>query len=190
MFRINISHPWQKGKDTWQFEFLPSMVTTATPPANLVGGALYEVTTRLEQINLYGGAVIAFDDKFNNLTKINSLADSVWEYDTKSRAWSTLSSTDQGLNVSRHSAHAQASEHHLTFYLDVEGLIVRNTSTGAVSHISGTSLPGGASRIGAGLQYIPDIGTKGILILIGGATVSDHWASTSTFGELVRKHIS
>jgi hypothetical protein len=52
-----------------------------------------------------------------------------------------------------------------------------NLSTAAISPTDG--------RSGAGLQYVPSIGEKGALVLIGGGTKAKSIYSNDTFGDLV-----
>lgn len=151
---------------------------------------MYQESTSPDQISIYGGDSIAFGNDNNTLVSVTTTSDALWKFNMDTNTWSSSNSSKSTLLVSRHSAHAQAPQHDLVFYLDVEGLVVRNTSAGTVRQIEGTSLPGGSSRIGAELQYISDMGTKGVLILIGGGALSMNQTSNLTTIKLVRNPLA
>lgn len=180
---IDLSQSWDLKKTSYQYKFLLTIGPKEIPTDRVVGGALSHDPTNPSGVSLYGGAPLEFNDANNTFVSTTPVSDLLWSFDTISRSWSFSNVSTLGLNVSRHSASAEVAAKDLLFYLDGANLVVLNTVARTARHIT---LPAKVSRIGANLQYIASLGSKGILILIGGDPGPDNQTTGAKDRKMVR----
>ena len=135
----------------------------------------------------------------------------LWSYDTLSREWENydVGSASQGQLQRRPSggAWAEAPDLGLSFYLGgkvdggseydslwlgsnsevLPGMVVIETSNelSQARNVSTDAVATGRGRIGGSLQYLPGVGSQGVLALIGGGEAPTGVVGNVTYGDLV-----
>jgi hypothetical protein len=121
----------------------------------------------------------------------------VWAWSSSNNSWSK--STLGGLDFDYALMNAipvQVPEQSLVFYLNgilsngsnesvFPSMIIFNTSTRDVRIVSTAAISRSASRVGAVLQYLPLLGAKGALVLLGGATTHNDNLTRDAWGTMV-----
>lgn len=172
IYQAILSSEWHIKTDKNQFK---ATISNNEPPSslyNLTGGSLFPGPPGDDNLYLFGGAPYSPLDKNNSLANLTKVATQVWSFDLKKRLWTEANFTTLGpteIEVSRHGTFAHARDLSVTFYLDVGGLSVLNTSSRTIRNIPATSTSNGRGRFGSNLQYIPGLGRQGALIMFGGA---------------------
>lgn len=177
---------------------------TGTAPPLVVNAALYPGASNDTNIYLYRGTVSFVNTSFPGFEWPESEQYSLWSYDTVGKTWSQYAVTLNVPNRPSSGAYAEAPELGLAFWLNgkidtgtsnilqnlsgferyLDGLIVINTSTQTARNLSTASLAS-FPRIGGSMVYIQGIGSKGILVAVGGTTKSVHDSSDLTTGTYV-----
>jgi hypothetical protein len=158
-------------------------VSSQSPPARLVGSALFQDPVNARNLILYGGGVSHRRTDPDILPPSSSTSDTVWIYDTVDKTWVAGEKALKNRKAPRRGASAEAPELRLAFYLNgiigngkhdepFEGMLILNTSTRESWTVPTTAISNTTVRVGARMEYIASIGTKGALILIGGGTRS------------------
>lgn len=177
---------------------------TGTAPPLVVNAALYPEASNDTNIYIYRGTVSFVNTSFPGFEWPESEQYSLWSYDTVGKTWSQYAVTLNAPNRPSSGAYAEAPELGLAFWLNgkidtgtsnilqnlsgferyLDGLIVINTSTQTARNLSTASLAS-FPRIGGSMVYIQGIGSKGILVAVGGTTKSVHDSSDLTTGTYV-----
>jgi len=115
---------------------------------------------------------------------------SLWAYDTNTQIWDHFDTSHGTTYRPSSGPYAEASELGLGFYFNgeidsgsapetqslgdgvnlfLEGMVVIDTAARTTRNVSTSSVTGTNARNRGGLQYVPGIGEKGILVAFGGA---------------------
>lgn len=155
---------------------------------NLVLGTLFEGSPNDDNIWLYGGTTNWWNMSFPGFQNPTSDYYSLWGYNTKNETWTEHSVYPDVQWRPSAGAHAEATDLGLGFYFNgeidsgssqetqvlnttdilLEGMIVINTTDLTARNVSTAAVSGTLPRSRGSLTYIPGIGTKGILVAIGG----------------------
>lgn len=177
---------------------------TGTLPPTLVRGALYAGSEDDPNVYLYGGTTSYVNTSFPGFQWPNSSQYALWSYGTLDKSWGQYDlsvsapyrpaggayadATDQGLAfymngfIDNGTSSGLEHEYNLMRYLD--GLIVIDTTTQQVKNLSTSSLEN-TPRAKSGLVYLPNVGTKGALVSMGGVTKPTSDSSGSNEGTYV-----
>ncbi|KAJ5730757.1 cell wall anchored protein [Penicillium malachiteum] len=177
--------------------------TGTDPPVN-IRGALYAGTQDDDSVYTYGGTVSWVNETFPGFQWPTAPAYTLWSYGISSNAWdqydisldapyrpaggSYAEATDQGLGfylngyIDNGSSSLYSSLTNFQRYLD--GLIVLDISTQEAVNISTSSLTNYPRAMG-GLVSLPNIGSKGIMVSMGGVTKSADNSNLSDNGTYV-----
>lgn len=185
---MNASWNWKTNISVTALE-KPENPNTGTPPPNNVRGALYAGAHDDPNVYIYGGTVSWANQSFPGFQWPTSGTYALWGYDTSDGSWDQH---DVSLDLPYRpagGAYAESIDLGLAFYLGgfldngsssdyihysefkqyLNGLVVLNTTTKEASNISTSSLKS-YPRAQGGLAHIPNLGSEGILVSIGGMT--------------------
>lgn len=206
MIAVNMSDSWD-----WRVNISENLLTPAAspPPGNtyppvVIRGALFAGGPGDDNIYIYGGTTSGLNTSFVGYNSPASAQYALWSYDTVVDQWGQY---DLTLTTQRPSggAYAEASDQHLAFYLNgeitngtstategigsdlmsLEGLVIVDTAGHTSRNASTTSLVGSNPRTGGVLQYVSGIGSKGILVAIGGSYRQSMATTTDDIGTLL-----
>lgn len=200
---MSTSWDWKSNVSIIKVNKTANPQTGTFPP--LVGhAALYRGNESDNNIYLYGGTVDFTNTKFPGWQYPTSNQYSLWSYDTVAKIWDQYDVTLNAPERPASGAHAEAPELGLAFWLNgeidtgsdnnlaliqeferyLDGFIVIDTNMQTAMNVSTASLDR-TPRIGGGLAYISGIGSKGIVVAIGGITRSVADNSNSSTGTYV-----
>jgi hypothetical protein len=167
------------------------------PPAPLVESSLFHGSD--ETLRLYGGSLAAPNGSANRPMVTSPVLNTQWTWSCQSASWS--SATLHGVDLhyaSMHTMFVQAPDQNLVFILNgiassssgsservFPSMIIINTQTNSARVVSTESIAPSTSRVEGILQYLPLVGTKGALILLGGATKYNDNITTDDWGTMV-----
>lgn len=146
-------------------------------------------------LNIFGGSLVT--SNISNSTTASPVSNARWTLSGKNNSWS--SSSIAGLDFTHlpmHALSAQAPDQDIVFALNgvlrdgrsdraFSKMIVLNTRTNHARTVSTESIAPLSSRTEGILQYLPLLGTKGALVLLGGAIRSNDNVTTDPLGTLV-----
>lgn len=206
MISVNLTFSWDwKVNISEKATNITANPNTGTLPPQAVRGTLYQGPSSDSNIYLYGGTTDFSNTSFPGWQDPVSSAYSLWSYDTKSTRWSQYDiEKDAPLRPSSGAA-AEAADQNLAFYLNgeidrgssqyigivagtsvfLEGMVVIDTATKTAKNISTSEINGGRARARAQMQYVPGIGEKGALVLLGGSSFQPNELSGSDIVGLV-----
>jgi hypothetical protein len=161
---------------------------TGMSPPVVIRGALYGGAPDDNRIYLYGGTTSWQNTSFPGFVPPQPAKYSLWSYDTTSEIWDQSDITSASPQRPSSGAYAEAPDQSLAFYFNgrvdsgssketyslgngvrfLEGMVVINTNNQTARNLSTSTVSGDFPRAGGRLQYIPNIGKKGILVHIGG----------------------
>ena len=162
---------------------------TGSNPPQVVRGALYQGSTTDSKVFLYGGTTSGFNRSSPYFKDIQSVQYTLWSYDTSSGDWDQYDVTNAGGHRPNWGAWTEAPDQGLAFFLNglldngssldtqnldtnvqfLESMQVLDLKTHTAKNVSTSALStSGYARIGGSMQYVPGIGKKGILALMGG----------------------
>ena len=163
--------------------------TTGSLPPQVVRGTMYYGSQGDDSIYLYGGTTSYANTSFPGWQPPTPSTYTLWSYDTKSRQWTHYNVERSAPYRPSNGAVAEAVDQGLAFYFNGEldsgssqgidlrndtsvfitGMIVVNTTDQTARNLSTAQVSTDLARAGGRMQYIPGIGEKGILVLIGGS---------------------
>jgi hypothetical protein len=166
--------------------------TGANPP-NLVRGAMFAGRLNDSKIYIFGGTASQLNGTFSP-TDPNPSTGSLWSFDPSNRIWDQADVESAVPLRPSYGSYVDAVDQGLGFYLNGEidrgsditvnsignqtlgltGLVMLNmTNNGVVArNLSTAALWHGEALVSSELAYVPLVGKKGILVALGGATVS------------------
>lgn len=164
--------------------------TTGSQPPQVVRGTMYHGPQGDDGIYLYGGTTSYVNTSFSGWQPPTPSTYTLWSYDTKSRQWTHYNVEQSAPYRPSNGAAAEAIDQGLAFYFNgelnsgssqginimnltsifVSGMIVVNTTDQTARNLSTAQVSIDQARARGRMQYIPGIGEKGILVLIGGST--------------------
>lgn len=185
--------------------------STGTTAPSMFHGALYQGASNDSSIWFYGGTTPSvFGPNFPTHENPPSDQYTLWAYDTNSHIWNQydLNTASQGALMRRpsHGAWAEAPDQGLAFYLNgkvdnsssydtawlgsnsdmLSGMVMIDTnSPDTVRNVSTDGVSSSNARIGASMAYVPGVGEKGVLALIGGGEAPTGTLANVTYGSLV-----
>lgn len=167
---------------------------TYAPPAALIGSSMFYDAAG--DCNIYGGTLSSGNVTEDRLIGASSTPGTLWTWSDNEDTWRSLNLGNIGpMNTPVNASYAQAPEHDLVFLFNgvfsngLGGMAypkmrVVNTGTQDVRIVDTASVSQSAARVGGVLQYLPMLGTRGALVLFGGATrYSD--TTTDPLGNMV-----
>ena len=191
MIKVNLSTSWD-----WKVNIseIASNITvypsTGTLPPQVVRGTLYQGNEDDDRIYLYGGTTSFANTSFPGWQPPLPSAYSLWSYDVVSRQWSQIEVGNNAPYRPSSGAAAEALDQGLVFYFNgefdsgswqeigivsgtnvfVSGMVVINTTDHTMRNLSTAQVSVDSARARGRMQYVPGVGLKGILVLIGGSS--------------------
>ena len=162
--------------------------TGGTPP-QVLRGALYQGPSTDSKVFLYGGTTSGLNRSSPYFVDPQSPQYTLWSYDTSSGDWDQYDVSMAGGNRPSWGAWTEAPDQGMAFFLNglydngsslntqnlaenvqfVESMQVLDLKTHTAKNVSTSVLSRpGYARIGGSMEYVPSIGKKGILALMGG----------------------
>jgi hypothetical protein len=149
-----------------------------------------------ESLNIFGGSLVT--SNMSNATTASPVSSTRWTLSGKNSTWS--SSTIPGLDFTHlpmHGLSVQAPDQDLVFALEgvlrdgqsdrvFPRMVVLNTRTNHARTVSTESIAPFSSLTKGILQYLPLLGEKGALLLLGGAVRSNDNVTTDPLGAMVK----
>ncbi|KAJ6016030.1 hypothetical protein N7540_010621 [Penicillium herquei] len=177
--------------------------TGTDPPVN-IRGALYAGTQDDDNVYTYGGTVSWINETFPGFQWPTAAAYTLWSYGISSHSWDQYDISLDAPYRPAGGSYAEATEQGLGFYLNgfidngssinyadfsnfrryLDGLIVVDISTQEAVNISTSSLTNYPRAMG-GLVSLPNIGSEGIMVSLGGVTKSADNSELSDIGTYV-----
>ncbi|CAO2653807.1 Nn.00g032180.m01.CDS01 [Neocucurbitaria sp. VM-36] len=194
LIKLDLSYSWSVLDDDQPATFVSPPNATSGPPSPLVDGSMFYDADG--DIHIYGGGLaMAYASEDRPMT-YPPTANRLWTWSNHDSTWnsSTLGLFELG-NAPIHALCAQAAEHNLVFLLNgvlsngssetaYSRMVVINTQTKFVRTVDTRSVSHAAARVGGILQYLPLMGKKGALVLLGGATWHNDNMTTDQWGTM------
>jgi hypothetical protein len=161
---------------------------TAAPPEGLLGGALFRDYSNFCHVHQYGGAQLPPSDNSSVQIITSNIPDELWTFDLLDQGWTKKTSNAEpasNFGFSQHGTYVQALDQPLAVHFDVLGMTIVNTSSMAVRHVATNCPPDGKVRVGGQVQYIPDVGSEGVLVVFGGTWTPVNQTNSTIFDDLV-----
>jgi hypothetical protein len=167
------------------------------PPAPLIECSLLHGSD--ETFSIYGGSLAASNGSANRPMVTSPVPSTQWTWSSQNVSWSSATLHGVDLNYApMHTMFAQAPDQNLVFILNgivsspgvsservFPSMIVINTQTNSARVVSTESISPSTSRVEGILQYLPLLGKKGALVLLGGATKYNDNITTDDWGTMV-----
>ena len=179
--------------------------TTGSLPPQVVRGTMYHGSQGDDGIYLYGGTTSYANTSFPGWQPPTPSTYTLWSYDTRSRKWTHYNIEQSAPYRPSNGAAAEAVEQGLAFYFNgeldsgssqgidimnltsvfVSGMVVVNTTDQTARNLSTAQVSIDQARARGRMQYVPGIGEKGILVLIGGSTFPANQLNNMNSGNFV-----
>ena len=180
--------------------------TTGSTPPQVVRGTLYQGPEDDDSIYLYGGTTSFQNTSFPGWQNPAPPTYSLWSFDTKSTQWSQFDISHHVPYRPSNGAAAEAVDQSLAFYFNGEldsgsssqwgsfsdnnvllsGMVVINTTDRTARNLSTAQVDAHLARVRGRMQYLPGVGEKGALVLIGGSTNPANQPNSTDIVNLVR----
>jgi hypothetical protein len=196
LVRLNLSYSWSSLDEDQPLAEVTA-VPNHQPPSTLLESTMFVDHTG--SLNIFGGSLVT--SNISNATTASPVSNTKWTLSGKNNSWS--SSTIPGLDFSylpMHALSVQAPDQDLVFALNgvlrdgqsgrvFPKMIVLNTRTNHARTVSTESIAPFSSRTEGMLQYLPLLGKKGALLLLGGTVIrSNDNVTTDPLGTMVKSH--
>ncbi|KAF2657476.1 hypothetical protein K491DRAFT_691106 [Lophiostoma macrostomum CBS 122681] len=183
LVKLNLSSSWDVFTGGAQLTYVDSLHDVTKPPPLLIGGSIFHDSDDNGEFILYGGGTANMSNTSTSPMSSFPVNQTMWSFSMDNSSWVTGPTEQQkGLEFApKHGAYVQSDEHGLAFYFN--GLIQNATKehpslamtvidiqTQRTRRVSTAAISSTEARIGPALQYIPELGDKGGLVLIGGDT--------------------
>ena len=163
--------------------------STGTAAPILSRGALYHGLDADDRIYLFGGTTNLWNTSFPGFQAPSSQQYSLWSFDIKSQAWEQFDVTSASPHRPNRGSFAEATDQGLAFFFNGQidsgseigtesydtkwrqfepGMIVMDLNNQTARNLSTHAVSGNLPRSRGRMQYIPDVGPKGLLVQIGG----------------------
>lgn len=192
------------------FNMMTANPTTGSLPPQVVRGTIYHGPQGDDGIYLYGGTTSYANTSFPGWQPPTPSTYTLWSYDTKSRQWTHYNVEQSAPYRPNNGAAAEAIDQGLAFYFNgaldsgssqdinirngtgvfISGMVVINTTDHTARNLSTAQVSTDLARARGRMQYIPGIGEKGILVLIGGNTYPANQLKTRKSVKFVRCKMS
>jgi hypothetical protein len=201
---INNSKSWNYLQNVPQSLLPAPTLEQINAPSAMIRGALFSGTSDDSRIYLYGGTTSFLNESFAGFKQPSSAQQPLWSYDVADNGWSPVNMSGPNIRRLNGGAYAEAPDQGLAFYFNgqldngsdssvanssefyefVAGMLVIDFTNEKVRNISTDALGNGTARVGATLQYLPTVGEKGALVLLGGGSKEITDFSNDEFGTL------
>lgn len=161
----------------------------ANPP-QVVRGGLFSGSSEDHKIYLYGGTTSYRNTDFPGFQPASSDQYTLWSYDTQIREWEKYDVSKETPQRVNSGAAVEAPDQGLAFYFNgqidngsstdtsslgmlqkfVGGMAVIDTKLQTIRNVSTGITPGSNPISRAKVAYVPELGGKGILVIIGGSS--------------------
>ena len=175
-------------------------------PPQVVRGTLYHSSQDDDSIYLYGGTTSYANTSFPGWQPPAPSTYTLWAYDITSRQWTYYNIEQSAPYRPSNGAAAEAVDQGLAFYFNgeldsgssqsidivngtsvfVSGMVVVNTTDQTARNLSTAQVSIDLARARGRMQYIPEVGEKGILVLIGGSIFPANQLMNVNSGNFVR----
>lgn len=203
MVGLNSSWNWGTNISITAMNKTVNSNTGALPPSN-IRGAMYAGSNDDPNVYSYGGTVSFANRSFPGFLWPTAPTYTLWSYGASDNVWAQHDISLDVPNRPAGGAYAEATGRGMGFYLNgfldngtnpdyafwpdfrryLDGLIVLNTTTQEAKNISTSSLENYPRAMG-GLVYLPNIGTEGALLSMGGVTKPSSNSLLSDLGKYV-----
>ena len=189
MISVDLSSSWDWYENISETLMdIKSTPNTVTLPPQVVRGALYQGTSRDSSIYLYGGTTSYANTSFPGWQPPLGSTYSLWSYDVVALSWAQHDVATHAPYRPNGGAATEAPDQGLAFYLNgqidggsstspddglgnvvlLDGMVVINTTDQSARNFSTTGLNNVRRRTRGRMQYVPGIGEKGVLVVLGG----------------------
>ena len=206
MINVNLTSSWDWKKNISE---TASNITvdpsTGSLPPQVVRGTLYQGTQNDNSIYLYGGTTSYTNTSFPGWQPPYPSTYSLWSYNPGSTQWTQFDIGQYAPNRPSNGAAAEAVDQGLAFYFNgeldsgssqgnglitgtnvfVSGMVVINTTDQTAKNLSTAQVSADLARARGRMQYIPEVGEKGILVLIGGSSFQANLLNSADIINLV-----
>ena len=191
MVNVKLSTSWDwKANISETSTNITANPTTGSIPPQVVRGALYQGAQNDDRIYLYGGTTSFQNTSFPGWQSPAPPTYSLWSFDTTSTQWSQFDISRNAPYRPSIRAAAEAVDQSLAFYFNGEldsgsssqlgsisgnnvflsGMVVINTTDQTARNLSTAQVDASLAWARGRMQYLPTVGEKGVLVLIGGST--------------------
>ncbi|KAF3041559.1 hypothetical protein E8E12_007679 [Didymella heteroderae] len=185
------SWDWQENISWYAFETTPNPRTGASVRQAMVAGSLFHGPHSTPEVWTYGGTIFRGNETFLNAVNPAAFHDQsniypLWSFNNRTNTWKQFDIST--LNTPSYGSSTEAPDQGLAFYLHgrtdngtnigakdsgdvqtlLDGMIVIDMVHHTSKNISTTGMKDPQPRLGGGLQYVPSIGSNGLLVALGG----------------------
>ena len=206
IINVNLSTSWDwRANISETATNITANPATGTVPPQVVRGALYQGTSNDDSIYLYGGTTSSANTNFPGWLASYPPTYSLWSYDPGSTLWSQFDVSQNAPHRPSSGAAAEAMDQGLAFYFNGEldsgsspdlgiiagtniligGMVVINTTDQTARNLSTAQVSDNLARARGRMQYVPGVGEKGVLVLIGGSSFPANQLGTTDIINLV-----
>ncbi|EOA85557.1 uncharacterized protein SETTUDRAFT_161884 [Exserohilum turcica Et28A] len=165
--------------------------STGTLPPSQIRGHMFHGPPGQPEVYVYGGTTFMGNQSFEAYAWPDSSAYPLWSYTyQESYPWGQYAKDTEWMP--NHGAGAEAIDQGLAFYLNgqidwgtssttldsfpkteaiyvpLQGMVIIDLNTQSGKNISTTKLRDGTPRVGGTMEYLPSVGSRGVLIALGG----------------------
>ncbi|PSN63502.1 hypothetical protein BS50DRAFT_649155 [Corynespora cassiicola Philippines] len=175
MVKLDMSTSWSWLEDNVNMTFI-SLQPTNYSSQPFIGGSLFGSSSNTSSLYLFGGGPAA-SNLPNESMDSQQIRENIWSFSLTNNKWSRSELTNGPEYVPRHGAYVEAKNR--AFYLHGilgndpniypnPNMTVIDIVNKSIRSVSTAQLSTSESRSGAVLQFIPELGEDGALILLGG----------------------
>jgi len=194
LVKVDLSYSWNVLNNDRPITYVSSPDPSNHPPSSLIESGIFYDN---EIFYIYGGGLAASDRSAFQPIITTPIRNEIWSFSNSNDSWSSTRIKELTSSYApMHALSVQAPEQGLFFYFNgilnngssespYPHMIIINTRTNDVRIVSTGSISPGTARVGAILQYLPLLGTRGALVLFGGATRHNDNMTTDPWGTMV-----
>ncbi|KAF2831780.1 hypothetical protein CC86DRAFT_143392 [Ophiobolus disseminans] len=196
LVKLDLSYSWRILYNDQPMTLVSSLDLADHPPPRLIESSIFY--DHNHTFHVYGGGLATSNASSVRQTTTSPVQNRVWTL-SSNESWSSSPVKELDPNYApMHALSVRAPEHDLVFYLNgilsngsdehlhvFPKMIIMNTRTKEVRVVSTNEILPDTARVGAVLQYLPLLGTRGALVLFGGATRHKENVTTDTWGTMV-----
>ena len=190
VINVNLSQSWDwRDNHTEQETAITANPQNGTLPPQVVRGVLFQGLPSDNNLYLYGGTTSYGNTSFPGWRPPTNTTYTLWSFNTATTEWDPYNVGSSAPYRPSSGAAAEAPEQGLAFYFNgeidsasaqgfssvgsgdnlfLEGMVVINMTDHSVRNLSTTVVIGDQPRARGKMLYVPGLGEKGILVLLGG----------------------
>lgn len=206
LITMDLTQTWNWRESSTPITALEKTSSSGLTPPSLARGALYAGASNDTRLWAYGGTVDSSTNRsWSGYQSPSSNQYALWSYDSVANNWALENLTgDSSLIIPATGANAEARDLGLGFWFNgqqdqgtstessnlgviikfLKGMIVLDFNTGTARNLS-TDAVSGLARARGEMVYIPGIGERGILVLLGGGEKGAGYEDFQEYGTLV-----